>query len=286
MRIHPDAIISPSESSLAEAISEIAAPLHEIAREAGGIANRYFRPGATTSARIWAKDGGSPVTEADVSVDAFLKIRLSQLAPDAAWLSEETADNPVRLDADLVWIVDPIDGTRAFLSGHPDWSVSIALLARGAPVLAVVYAPALETFYEARAGAGAFADGAGLAVSTRPTLREARVSGPQSMADALARSVGPVSRLPRIPSLALRIARVAAGDVDIGLVTRNARDWDIAAADLILREAGGVLSDDAGSPPVYNRPDPVHGELFAAAAVLHPGLIEAMTSPQGRIRAV
>lgn len=267
-------------------IGDIAPLLHQIAREAGDIANGYFRPGAATSARIWSKEGGSPVTEADVSVDAFLKIRLSQLAPDAAWLSEETADNPIRLESDFVWVVDPIDGTRAFLSGHPDWSVSIALLARGAPVLGVVYAPALGMFYEASAGGGAFVDGRSIAVSAHPALRDARVSGPQSMMDALARGVGRVARQPRVPSLALRIARVAAGDIDIGLVTRNARDWDIAAADLILREAGGVLCDDVGSPPVYNRLDPVHGELLASSAVLHPGLIEVMTSPQGRMRAV
>lgn len=273
-------------SPIADEILDVAAPLHEIAREAGAIAKRHFRPGEQTTARVWSKDGGSPVTEADVSVDAFLKIRLSQLVADAAWLSEETADNDARLGADLVWIVDPIDGTRAFIAGHPDWSVSIALLARGRPALGVVYGPALDAFYEASAGGGARADGRAIAVSARRELRDARVSGPQSMTDALARSVGRVERLARIPSLALRIARVAAGDVDVGLVTRNARDWDIAAADLILREAGGVLSDDAGRAPVYNRPAPLHGELLAAPAVLHPGLIEAMTSPQGRLRAV
>lgn len=278
--------IPQDASRISSAVESIAQPLREIAREAGEIARRYFRPGAATSARVWSKEGGSPVTEADVSVDAFLKIRLSELLPEAAWLSEETADNPVRLEAGLVWIVDPIDGTRAFLSGHGDWSVSIALLARDAPALGVVYAPALDRFYEARAGGGAFLDGRPVSVSAHPTLRDARVAGPQPMADALARSVGRVARSPKVPSLALRIARVAAGEIDVGLVTRNARDWDIAAADLILREAGGVLSDEAGRAPVYNRPDPVHGELFAAPSVLHPGLIEAMTSPQGRIRAV
>src|SRR3712207_3855926 len=109
--------------------------LRETAREAGAIALGFFRSGLKTSARIWSKAGGSPVTEADVAVDAFLKAELSQAVPEAGWLSEETADDPARLSRELVWIVDPIDGTRAFLTGSRDWSVSIALLGGGQPVL-------------------------------------------------------------------------------------------------------------------------------------------------------
>lgn len=260
--------------------------MREAAREAGDIANAFFRPGDPTTARIWSKSGGSPVTEADVAVDAFLKIRLSSLLPEAAWLSEETADNPVRLEKRLVWIVDPIDGTRAFLSGHRDWSVSIALLIDGKPHLGIVYAPALDAFYEGRAGEGAFLNDKPIAVSPAADLRGSRVAGPQPMIDTLTRESGVMRLVPRIPSLALRVARIAAGDVDICLVSGNARDWDIAAADLILREAGGVLSDFSGAPPVYNRDDPVHGELLGASRGLHPRLIEAMTSPHRRSRAV
>lgn len=264
----------------------LADPLREAAREAGAIAQRYFRPGEKTSARIWAKDGGSPVTEADVSVDAFLKIRLSQLLPEAAWLSEETADNHQRIGARLVWIVDPIDGTRAFLSGHHDWSVAIALLLDDKPVLGVVHAPALDTLYEAQAGTGARANGAAIGVSARSDLRKAGISGPQPMIDAAMRRVGGMTALAKVPSLALRLARVAAGDIDVALVSRNARDWDLAAADLIVREAGGRVSDLAGSAPRYNAADPVHGELVAASSILHPRLIEAMTGTAEQSRAV
>jgi myo-inositol-1(or 4)-monophosphatase len=264
----------------------LAPAMREAAREAGVIANAFFRPGDKTTARIWSKSGGSPVTEADVAVDAFLKIRLSSLLPEAAWLSEETADNPVRLENRLVWIVDPIDGTRAFLSGHQDWSVSIALLVDGKPHLGIVYGPALDAFYEGRAGEGAFLNERPITVSPSPELRGSRVAGPQPMIDTLTRESGVMQLVPKIPSLALRIARIAAGDVDIGLVSGNARDWDIAAADLILQEAGGVLSDFSGRPPVYNRDDPVHGELMAASHGLHPRLIEAMTSRNLRSKAM
>src|SRR4051812_37415068 len=149
-----------------EAAQALMPALRETIREAASLALPYFRAGAQTKARIWSKAGGSPVTEADVTVDAFLKVRLSELVPKAAWLSEETRDDPVRLGHDLVWIVDPIDGTRAFLSGHPDWSIAVALLSGGVPLIGFVHAPAGERFYEAVAGSGATCNGQPIAVST------------------------------------------------------------------------------------------------------------------------
>ncbi|MGX7703472.1 inositol monophosphatase family protein [Methylobacterium sp. Gmos1] len=249
-----------------------------IIREAALLALPYFRQGERTSARVWNKAGGSPVTEADVTVDTFLKVRLSELIPGAAWLSEETRDDPVRLAHDLVWIVDPIDGTRAFLSGDPDWSIAVALLARGEPVLGHVAQPVTATLYEAVAGQGATKDGVPIRVSAQEALAGARVTGPKPMADRLERqsglsgTPGALVRLPRIPSLALRLVRVAEGLVDVGLVSSDARDWDLAGADLILREAGGAVLGLDGGVPVYNRREPIHGELVA----LPQGLREAV----------
>jgi myo-inositol-1(or 4)-monophosphatase len=265
-----------------EAAQALMPALRETIREAASLALPYFRAGGQTKARIWSKAGGSPVTEADVTVDAFLKVRLSQLVPNAAWLSEETRDDPVRLGHDLVWIVDPIDGTRAFLSGHPDWSIAVALLSGGAPLIGFVHAPAGERFYEAVAGSGATCNGAPIAVSTRAGLSEARVTGPKPMFDRLTRGVArdgvdpAFVQIERVPSLALRVARVAEGSIDIGLVSKDARDWDLAAADLILREAGGTVCDLAGHPTTYNRPEPVHGELLALPTALRPAAVAAL----------
>ena len=249
------------------------------AGEAGALALDHFRHGAKTSARIWSKHGGSPVTEADMEVDRFLKERLEAALPEAGWLSEETMDNPARLKRPLVWIVDPIDGTRAFLGGHPDWSVSIALVLDGRPIAGVVYAPAHDALYEAARGQGARLAGKAIFGSTASNLRQARTAGPKPLIDALEARGGGLDRLDKIPSLALRLARVAEGAVDVGLVSSNARDWDLAAADLILHEAGGHLSDLEGVQPVYNRPEPIHGELAAASGRLHPRVIEAMRAP-------
>jgi myo-inositol-1(or 4)-monophosphatase len=251
--------------------------LRGIAHEAGEIALRFFRSGLSTSARIWSKAGGSPVTEADVAVDTFLKIRLSSLMPGAGWLSEETADDARRLDRDYVWIVDPIDGTRAYLSGSHDWSVAIALLRDSRPVLGIVYAPAHGATFQAVKGQGAHCNDQPIAVSQARSLEGISVAGPKPFVDRLERKVPSIQRPPRIPSLALRIARVAEGSVDAGLVSSDARDWDIAAADLILHEAGGALTTLAGEPPRYNEPEPQHGELAAAPQQLHRELLAAIT---------
>ena len=193
--------------------------VREAAREAGQIACSYFRRGGKTTARVWSKHGGSPVTEADVAVDSFLKVRLIEALPDAAWLSEETTDDPARLGAPRLWIVDPIDGTRAFLSGHPDWSIAIALLVDGEPVLGIVHAPAHGLLYEACRGGGAFRESAAISASARTELAGARVAGPKPLIDRLQRTAGPLHAVERIPSLALRLVRVAEGAVDLGLVS-------------------------------------------------------------------
>ncbi len=250
--------------------------LQETAREAGAIALAYFREGATTGARIWSKPGNSPVTEADLAVDAFLKARLTDLLPEAAWLSEETVDDPVRLGRDLLWIVDPIDGTRAFLSGIPDWSVSIGLLAAGRPVLGIVHGPALDRLYEASLGGGARCNGARLAGPAAGALDGARVAGPKPLVDVIERRSGPVERLPKVPSLALRLVRVAEGSIDVGLVSAHSHDWDLAGADLILHEAGGVLTDLRGEPVRYNRAEPIHSELVATSEALHARALSAL----------
>ena len=270
----------------ADFVQALMPDLREALREAASLALPFFRAGGQTAAKIWSKAGGSPVTEADVAVDTFLKIRLSQIVPEAAWLSEETVDDAQRIGHDLVWIVDPIDGTRAFLSGHVDWSIAVALLKAGEPVVGFVHAPALGHDYEAVRGHGATRNGMPIQVAAAPALAPARVTGPKPMIDRLGRGVSrsgtpdAFTRIDRIPSLALRLARVADGSVDVGLVSSDARDWDLAAADLILREAGGTVCDMVGTATVYNRPDPVHGELIAVPHGLRDAVVAAWA--QGR----
>ncbi len=208
-------LVGVSNPALPPSLSELSRLVAAIAREAGEMALADFRPGEPTRARVWSKAGGSPVTAADVTVDTFLKIRLSELLPEAGWLSEETVDEPARLHRRHVWVVDPIDGTRAFMSGDPDWAVCVALLSEGAPVLGLVHAPAHAATYQATAASGAELNGAPIQATTLSGLAGARVAGPKPMLDALARHA-PILPQPKVPSLALRIARIAEGRLDAG----------------------------------------------------------------------
>jgi myo-inositol-1(or 4)-monophosphatase len=245
------------------------------AREAGDVALAHFRPGGKTSAAVQSKAGGSPVTEADLAADAFLNGRLRQAFPDAGWLSEETEDDPSRLDRRSLIIVDPIDGTRAFINGDPRWTVSIALVVDGRPLAGVVHAPALGETYTAARGAGARLNGDPLPLKAR--------AGPGYTAAGPARVLGAMeARLgwalevrPFVPSLAYRMCMAASGALDFAVAGPDSHDWDIAAADLVLEETGGRLVEAAGEPLLYNQTRVRRGLLLGAPARLAPQLIEA-----------
>ncbi|MFD2251982.1 myo-inositol-1(or 4)-monophosphatase [Pseudochelatococcus lubricantis] len=249
--------------------------------EAGRIALSFFTEGARTRAAVTLKNDRSPVTEADIAVDRFLHEALLRIRPDAGWLSEESADDSARLDRPTVWIVDPIDGTRAFAEGARDWAVSVALVHAGQPLAGILWAPALSLRYEARAGAGALRNGLPIGVSRQAEIAGARVAGPRGMLDMLCERGHAVVAMPREPSLALRIARVADAALDAGLASSNAHDWDIAAADIILREAGGQLGTLDGARLRYNTRAPVHGRLIGANSTLAPLLAAALAREKG-----
>lgn len=243
--------------------------LAEAVREAGELALKTFRQ----PLRQWTK-GTSPVSEADIAVDGFLRQRLDRLAPRAGWLSEETEDDPARLDREQVWIVDPIDGTRAYLAGDPQWTISVALAACGRPLLAAVFAPATRELFLAAAGVGATLNGDPIAASPGAHVSGMKVVGPKRHLNWLAGVDGRATTVPRIGSLALRLARVAQGDLDIAFAGGTSHDWDLAAADLLVHEAGGALTNLAGRALTYNRSEPVHGALVAAGRDRHTALIE------------
>lgn len=242
--------------------------LEAITREAGDIAMTYFRRGARTAAAVTYKGGGSPVTEADFAVDRFLFEEMRRLAPQAGWLSEETADTDARLSRDAIFVVDPIDGTQAFTRGDERWAVSIALVERGRPTLGVVHAPARgETFTAAR-GLGAFLNGERLAPLRRANLAGAMVIAPRPLHARIAALPQNIVIAPRTPSLALRLVDIAAGRHDLVISSPNARDWDIAAADLILEEAGVALEEVEDGEITYNRRSSKRGMLVAAPKAL------------------
>lgn len=267
-RDKPEAGFPPHQAVVLPSLTDadaLVASFEDSARRAGELALGFFRHGENTSAAVSHKAGGSPVTEADHLVDRFLKQRLSDLLPDAGWLSEETEDSAARLDKRLLLVVDPIDGTRAFARGEASWAIAVALVRDGRPLIGVVHAPALGETYVAVKDGGARLNGKPIEVSRAVALGAgARVGAPRLLAAGLRRAGLEFDLQPRVPSLALRIAYVASGALDAGFASENSNDWDIAAADLILEEAGGRLSSLDGRDLVYNRAETRHGLLAAA----------------------
>lgn len=233
------------------------------AREAGALALEYFRQGERTSAKVAAKAGGSPVTDADLAANLLLKRRLQDALPDAGWLSEETVDDFERLSRRLLVIVDPIDGTRAFVVGDPRWAVCVALVVDERPVAGVVYAPALGETYAAARGEGATVNGATLIAA--PGWPPHVAAGPKPIVEAMAAKIGLVVEIiPRVPALAYRMCMAARGAVDFAVAAENSHDWDIAAADVLLEESGARLIDASGERLRYNARQVRRGALLAA----------------------
>lgn len=240
------------------------ATLVQAARRGGEIALHYFRENAHTTAAVTYKTGGSPVSEADHAVDVALAAILRPAFPHAAWLSEETEDDPARLGCENVIVLDPIDGTRAFIKGDPCWTVALALVRQGRPIAGVVHAPALNETFVAAQGCGATLNGQPIRAARMATLDGALVGGPRSLRQALASSAGFHAEAgPPSPSLAYRLASVAAGRVAIGVAGEGSHDWDIAAADIILQEAGAGLIE-GGAQVHYNQVSTRHKALVAA----------------------
>jgi len=256
--------------------------LAEAAREAGALALGFFRPGAATSAQIETKVGGSPVTEADLAANALLRRRLGEAFPEAGWLSEETADDAERLARRMLVIVDPIDGTRAFVTGDRRWAVSAALVVDGRPFAGVVHAPALGETYVAARGAGAELNGAALHASAHFDPSRLAAAGPKPVLNAMAAKLGATLEIsPRVPSLAYRMCMAASGAIDFAVAAQNSHDWDVAAADLLLEEAGARLVEASGEQLTYNRSHVRRGPLLATPEALAPRLIEAFRAATG-----
>ncbi|PCJ05159.1 MAG: 3'(2'),5'-bisphosphate nucleotidase CysQ [Rhodobacteraceae bacterium] len=252
--------------------------LTQAAQRAGKIATQFTGP----EAKRWDKPGGAgPVTEADLAVNAMLEDMLPKARPDYGWLSEETEDNSNRLSCDRVFIIDPIDGTRSFTEGSRTWAHALAVAERGVVTAAVIYLPQRDLLYTAAKGMGATCNGAPIAISDLADLTKADVLAARPILDAHHWRDGAAPAFTRSyrPSLAYRMAKVADGRFDAMLTLRPSWEWDIAAGDLILREAGGRCSDRLGVPLKFNNPQPLLNGVVAANPVLHDTLIAALATP-------
>lgn len=232
----------------------------QAAIKAAEIAMSYFR----RSPDITIKADASPVTEADLAIDAYLHDVLRAARPDYGWLSEERPDDGSRHKAARSFVVDPIDGTRAFIAETAEWCISIGLIEAGHPVVGLLLCPVSAKLYSAVRGQGAFCNG--VALSANATHGgQLRISGSKPLIRALEEQSGiKVKSMPHVPSLALRLAMVAEGTLDATLVKPKSAFWDIAAADMIVRESGGQLVNLDGTPVDYAALSPKLGTMLAA----------------------
>ena len=251
------------------------------ARDAAPIALRHWRGDPAVEEK---PHGQGPVSEADIAVDAFLRERLTGARPDAAWLSEETPEDGLRHERRDCFVVDPIDGTRAYLAGERSWALSLALVRDGRPMAAVVHMPARGLTYAAAAGAGATltrgpAPDRDVPASAEPLNAAVRHDPPHVLANkaSLKPAHWPRGRpdlAPHFrPSLAYRIALVAEGRFDAMLTLRPTWFWDVAAGVLIAREAGALATDPSGAEPVFWGEVPQLPGLVVAPPEIHGTLL-------------
>lgn len=247
--------------------------LEAAARAAGRIALGFWR----RAPRAWEKPGQGPVTEADLAVNDALAALLRAARPGYGWLSEESADDPARIAADRVFIVDPIDGTRAFVAGEETWAHSLAVAERGRVVAGVVYLPVRDRMFAARADGPATLDGRPIRAAAGPAptlLATAATLAPQNWPGGV-----PATGRAFRASLAYRMALVAEGRFD-GMVTlRPAWEWDVAAGTLLCERAGAVATDPAGGRLRFNAPVPQVPGVVAAGPGLHADLMARLHPP-------
>ena len=240
--------------------------LEDAVRGGGEIARGYYGG----DYRRWNKEGGSPVTEADLAVNGYLHDTLTAARPAYGWLSEESADDPARLAKARVFVIDPIDGTVAFLKNRPHFTVCAAIVTDGRPRCGAIYNPISDALYSARAGGGAWRNGAAIHAGARTGLEGCAMLGDRTQ---LTLPPFPPMHVQNRNSVAWRLALVADGSADASVSLTAKRDWDLAAADIILSEAGGLLTDTRGNILRYNRASTLQSSLAAANPALHAEIV-------------
>jgi myo-inositol-1(or 4)-monophosphatase len=252
-------------------ISRDAELLFDAVRQAGLLAMTMLRQ----TMRRWSKSDGSPVTEADLKVDALLAGTLRTSRPGYGWLSEESQDDLTRTEHPMAWIVDPIDGTKSFAQGGGNWCVAAALVSHGRPVAAAIYRPVAEEFYTAILARGAQLNGAPLTASdTAGMIGAAMIGTRKSLEPLLPLGITPdyTGDLP----LQLRLAHVAGGRAEGAVSIGRKNDWDLAAGDLLVHEAGGRASDVAGQDFIYNRQQTWQNGMIASGPQRHPVILKCL----------
>ena len=267
---------APRTAAAAAAADDLPAEallLEEAVRAAGPIAMRYFGGKVVH----WEKNPGDPVSEADHAVDEYLRLRLTGARPGYGWLSEETEDDPARLDRARVFVVDPIDGTRSFLRRLPEFTICAGMVEHGRTLAAAIFNPTTDEMFTALAGGGARLNGEPIHVSDSAGFAGARLLSGRRIFERAGWSQPPAgASFHSINSIAYRMALVAAGRYDACISLGWKSDWDVAAADLVVAEAGGRVSTARGERLRYNGAEPLHPSVISAGPALHAAILDLL----------
>ena len=237
--------------------------LTDALRDAGAEALRL----AANGFQIYTKPDDSPVTSADHAVNELLMDRLLGRFPDDGWLSEETPDTAARLEKSRVWVIDPIDGTKAFIRREPEFCISVALLEGAQPVLAAIFNPSTNELYSAARGQGLHLNGATVPRRESVTDQVPTIAlSPWELQIGRFKSVAPHITSRPTRSIAWALALAAGGIIHGVMTLEPENEWDVAAGALLLEEAGGSTRDGSGSPLRFNRPVPRYQGIIATAA--------------------
>ena len=233
-------------------MSELRSDLIPLCREAihkaGNIAQSL-----KNKIKISYKSQNQPVTNADIEINKYLFDFFKKETPKFGWLSEESTDDLSRLNNDFFWCLDPIDGTRSFISGKPEYTISIALMNHSFPILGMIFNPETKEFFYAEKNKGAFCNSKKILVKSNKNLNSSVYAISTSEIKYLrSKDFFNKKKIIKLGSIAYKIALVAKGEIDVALSLTKKNDWDIAAADVLITEAGGELVEMNGKKITYN----------------------------------
>jgi myo-inositol-1(or 4)-monophosphatase len=256
------------------------AQLSTTIREAGARAMYLAHKGF----EVHTKKDRSPVTTADLEVNRILREMQETHFPDDGWLSEESPDNPGRLDKARVWIVDPIDGTKAFVNKLPEYCISVGLVQGGAPVLGAIFNPSTDELFTAIRGQGVHLNGRPHAPEAPPDATSQILVSPWEYRDGRWSDLDGQVRCRPMYSIAHALAMVAVGRMQATMTIEPENEWDLAAGVLLVQESGGTVADAEGRPFTFNQATPRFRGVIAVALTAATDLRPLLQSHANRAR--
>ncbi len=245
--------------------------IKKVITEGGKIALKWYN----NKPKVWKKEDGTDVSEADIEIDNFLQVELKKKIPHTGWLSEENKDDYSRLNYDKALIVDPIDGTKSFLNGKKDFCISIALINYGRPISAIIYNPINEELFEAEKNKGSWLNSKKIHTTKTSKLENSKMCAFKPMFSHPAwKKPWPKMFIDNKNSIAYRMALVSSGQFDSMMALNTKSDWDIAAGDLLINESGGKVTDHKGNQLIYNLKNISKKSIIGACEGLHDKIIE------------